>query len=319
MSPSKGASAESISNDGFCHNTRISEELGNKLRRRRFMSEGDHNRHCFISGRELPLGTAQAAVKEAEEVGGNVVESQDPVGKELDLGGSRSVSSDESKSQEPVLTGDKRGRALGSRATAPLQAGGKPSEEESKVPEGTETVGSASTAAQPSPTHAEFCTPEAGNKHAGVGMSGSSSRRLPVDKPTVQRRCCSVAKVAVITISIALLATIALHSGAHADFQLHRQLIETWVADYLQDGPGGGSAPDPVAPVEPSAAPADVDAAHVLSNVDPVPPAEEFAGSSKCWTDGFTFDMCCSPTYGPGGNAACWDTVYNYQRCCAPR
>jgi len=45
----------------------------------------------------------------------------------------------------------------------------------------------------------------------------------------------------------------------------------------------------------------------------------KWAGNAECWSDGYTFEVCCDPSLGPAGNVHCWDPVYNYQRCCLPR
>jgi len=35
--------------------------------------------------------------------------------------------------------------------------------------------------------------------------------------------------------------------------------------------------------------------------------------------DGFNYDTCCDPKFGPNGNSQCWDGMFNYNRCCFPR
>merc|ERR1719378_1361638 len=42
-------------------------------------------------------------------------------------------------------------------------------------------------------------------------------------------------------------------------------------------------------------------------------------GNDECWAEGFGYDTCCDPKFGPSGNLQCWDGVYNYDRCCFPR
>lgn len=38
--------------------------------------------------------------------------------------------------------------------------------------------------------------------------------------------------------------------------------------------------------------------------------------SGSCWSEGFTYDFCCSPDHGLEGNLECWDEVYTYDVCC---
>ncbi|CAE7354103.1 clcD [Symbiodinium natans] len=51
------------------------------------------------------------------------------------------------------------------------------------------------------------------------------------------------------------------------------------------------------------------------------PPGQEaiVMGNVECWIDGFNYDTCCDPKFGPSGNAQCWDGVFNYDRCCFPK
>eukprot|EP00434_Breviolum_minutum_P029382 symbB.v1.2.025987.t1/scaffold2555.1/size76423/8 len=42
-------------------------------------------------------------------------------------------------------------------------------------------------------------------------------------------------------------------------------------------------------------------------------------GNFDCWIDGFNYDTCCDPKFGPSGNSQCWDGVFNYDRCCFPK
>eukprot|EP00439_Symbiodinium_sp_Y106_P020455 s6408_g2.t1 len=51
------------------------------------------------------------------------------------------------------------------------------------------------------------------------------------------------------------------------------------------------------------------------------PPGQQaiVMGNVECWIDGFNYDTCCDPKFGPSGNAQCWDGVFNYDRCCFPK
>lgn len=43
-------------------------------------------------------------------------------------------------------------------------------------------------------------------------------------------------------------------------------------------------------------------------------------GNPLCWTEGFGYNECCLPEYGPEGNGQCWDGVFTYEKCCfAPK
>ncbi|CAD7952732.1 unnamed protein product [Amoebophrya sp. A25] len=41
-------------------------------------------------------------------------------------------------------------------------------------------------------------------------------------------------------------------------------------------------------------------------------------GNGACWIDGFDYDTCCDPKFGPEGNRSCWDGHFSYQACCVP-
>jgi len=47
--------------------------------------------------------------------------------------------------------------------------------------------------------------------------------------------------------------------------------------------------------------------------------AELIMGNQECWVDGFDYNTCCDPKFGPNGNTQCWDGMFNYNRCCFPR
>eukprot|EP00435_Cladocopium_sp_Y103_P057131 s576_g19.t1 len=51
------------------------------------------------------------------------------------------------------------------------------------------------------------------------------------------------------------------------------------------------------------------------------PPGQQaiVMGNFDCWIDGFNYDTCCDPKFGPSGNSQCWDGVFNYDRCCFPK
>lgn len=53
-----------------------------------------------------------------------------------------------------------------------------------------------------------------------------------------------------------------------------------------------------------------------VSNASLTEEQTAWAGDMDCWAEGFTFDVCCSPVLGLGGNAYCWDTVFTYEKCC---
>jgi hypothetical protein len=42
-------------------------------------------------------------------------------------------------------------------------------------------------------------------------------------------------------------------------------------------------------------------------------------GNAECWVDGFDYNTCCDPKFGPNGSTQCWDGMFNYNRCCFPR
>ena len=46
---------------------------------------------------------------------------------------------------------------------------------------------------------------------------------------------------------------------------------------------------------------------------------KQVMGNEECWVDGFNYDVCCDPKFGPNGNSQCWDGMFNYNRCCFPR
>lgn len=41
-------------------------------------------------------------------------------------------------------------------------------------------------------------------------------------------------------------------------------------------------------------------------------------GNRQCWIDGFEYDTCCDPKFGPQGNQQCWDGLFNWRLCCFP-
>ncbi|CAD7955777.1 unnamed protein product [Amoebophrya sp. A120] len=51
----------------------------------------------------------------------------------------------------------------------------------------------------------------------------------------------------------------------------------------------------------------------------PVDTEKLILGNTECWMDGFDYDTCCDPKFGPNGNTQCWDGMFNFNRCCFPR
>lgn len=43
--------------------------------------------------------------------------------------------------------------------------------------------------------------------------------------------------------------------------------------------------------------------------------ARRTAHDPACW-EGFQYEECCGPWFGPYGNASCWDQTFTPQRCC---
>jgi hypothetical protein len=39
-------------------------------------------------------------------------------------------------------------------------------------------------------------------------------------------------------------------------------------------------------------------------------------GDNKCWSAGFTADLCCDQRFGSQGKAECWDASFTFNMCC---
>jgi len=302
MSPSSGKPAEKTGSDGFRHSPQISEELSSKLRRRRYMSEGDHDRHCFVNTKDVPVSYAERPTREADSM------DRPPEPKCL--------------AQEPELAergagGDgQRGASRLPRAGESLQAA-----ELDEVSRASGTSEASAEAAadnpvveRPPPIHTEFYCLEALDERAGVNSPALGATGPCIDAAlAAPGRSSLLVHAACVFLLVALVATLAFCTG------VCQQLSIPGPPVHLPELHGARSTSDSSAPVQADAAPLAAGGVQGTGDTGAPPAVEGDAGNPECWSDGFTFEMCCSLLHGAGGNAACWDSFYNYQRCCTPR
>lgn len=274
MSPSRNVPAGGSGHDGRSQGTRITEELSSKLRRRRYISEGDQNRHCFVSPRPPDAAPFVEQLDEAEA--GATCEGAP---------GHTDGPGDAGEPAEELP-----------RAAAPEAPEGEPSSAEE-------------VARRPSGLHTQWYSLEALDKSAGVETP------LPTPTRALAPTCngggpCSApappscARAARTVAGVSLLTALAVYVGVWCWLNPVGGLQDVTVSDRVGNLALAAAA-------EQHAKPA--------AAVEGLGTARKDSGNPECWADGFTFEMCCSPTHGAGGNALCWDSVYNYQRCCIPQ
>eukprot|EP00413_Alexandrium_margalefii_P044642 CAMPEP_0204586908 /NCGR_PEP_ID=MMETSP0661-20131031/47759_1 /ASSEMBLY_ACC=CAM_ASM_000606 /TAXON_ID=109239 /ORGANISM="Alexandrium margalefi, Strain AMGDE01CS-322" /LENGTH=326 /DNA_ID=CAMNT_0051596589 /DNA_START=67 /DNA_END=1047 /DNA_ORIENTATION=+ len=320
--PTKSVPAERRGNDGFRQSTQVSEELSTKLRRRRFMSEGDQNKHCFVNMRGPQDGESRAVAGRGDAAD-RPPEAEGHGSREVVLGSHATNGSHSLKGRESDLAG----RSAEEDGKSPKGKG--PADEGTKAPEVAEprlealeeeSAAENKAAKEPPSIRTRFYNLEVLDKHSGLAETPPSRSPAPtLDAAGAPGRWWRpLARAACLVLTLVSIVALTCHDG------VRHLLTAPGAAEHLHELSGGRSTSSSSSSVrletgEPDAAPVAADRAQDAHDQASSAVAEEFGGNPDCWADGFTFDACCSKEHGVGGNAACWDSVFNFQRCCTPK